>query len=266
MISEEVQGKKMSRFDTSHLFDRLEEFKIEYKLLRKKVQIITVIGIIFPITIFILELPFHFLIDGLSIPKIRFLIFLIMICFALLLTIYFSHVRIKKPVMIKEATKNLSKNDYLQFGWIVIFHSHHSDDLKNHELKLGNRMICSGCFGTVIGLAIAQIFGIAYLFFIDNHSIILGLVFFVIGALFVSFTFIKYHIKISGILRLFFNSSIMIGISLLLIGSDLFFNNIYSAIFLAVIIVPIFYLRRKIVQLDHKSNEMMVKIDKKIVN
>ncbi len=139
-----------------------------------------------------------------------------------------------------------------KYPWIHFSLSHHSILRRvNHELKIGNWWICTGCVGTSIGLICGISLLISYFFLPSLYSSRISLLLFIVGILMVIITYLRYIILLRPFVRLIQHSSLFLGITLLIISVDLYFE---SALFLALLIPSwaVFLLARvKLSSLSH---------------
>ncbi len=166
-----------------------------------------------------------------ELPALRiFLIEYIIIC-NFLLAIMLLHIRIKKPM------KNEKLGDaYMRMGWFVIKLSHHKKNKLEHEIKVGDYYICTGCFGGLLGLMIGGVIGVVYLFYFEVIITSLGFILWMIGILFTAISFMKYVFKIRNANRFFINASLTAGIWFLIIGADIFFKNVLFIMYFFTVI------------------------------
>ncbi len=184
--------------------------------------------------------------DSLSIQRYIFLIFLIGI--SITITFFLIHIKIRNL-----AYDEVLSEQYFRKGRLIIKLSHHNTKLLHHEIKIGKYYICTGCFGTAIGLLIGKILVIIYVFNFNSvfHSI--GIILIFSGLIVKGITYLKYVKPIFSSNRLFVNACFPIGIWLVIIGIDIYFRNIF-AIFYCLIAIPYFCFQRiYLTKLNHKD-------------
>jgi len=180
----------------------------------------------------------------------RMFVFRFLQIYSLLLIIMLFHFRLKKP----ENDEKL-ENGYSQLGWLIIKHSHHKKELMKHEVKVGNKFICAGCYGGVLGLSVGEIFGSIYVSNFNTGSIDFGLIIVHIGIIITSISFSKYSITVYGFKRLLINACLPLGLWMILIGTDIYFSNFISVVYNFFIILFLGFERLYLTFLDHKPQE-----------
>ena len=190
-------------------------------------------------------------IDGPDFSNARYWIISSFLIGSIALIIILSHVRLKNPKKSYDIG-----DEYIRKGWFVIKLSHHDKNRLEHEIKIGGKFICSGCFGSAIGLILGGIIGIVYVTNFGFTSKILGIVLIYLGFFTVSISFSKYVAPIFGAKRFLFNVFSTVGLWIIIVGSDLYFGNLMSLIFYAIVIPFLFYERIYLTHLDHKMHDM----------
>jgi len=180
----------------------------------------------------------------------RMFVFRFLQIYSLIIIIILFHFRLKKP----ENDEKL-ESGYSQLGWLIIKHSHHKKELMSHEVKIGYKFMCAGCYGGILGLSVGEIFGLIYVSNFDRGTIYLGLILVHIGIILTSSSFLKYIIPVYGFKRLLSNACLPLGIWIILIGSDIYFRNFVSVVFNFFIILFLGFERLYLTFLDHKPQE-----------
>jgi len=219
--------------------------------LRKIIIINVILSLIIPILFFILfhEVSLNLAINlekNSSIQRYFFFMFLIVISIGI--NFYLLHIKIKKP-----AYDELLKDQYFRKGRLIFKLSHHNKKLLHHELKIGNRYICTGCFGVSIGLIFGEILGLFYIF---NFNLVLysfGITLISIGFIMNAISFLKYIKPIFGLIRLLNNACLPAGIWLIIIGIDIYFKSILAIYYCLVIIPFLIFQRIYLAKLDHRE-------------
>ena len=230
-------------------FQQLEEQKLKKIRIFKTLNVI--MSILLPIFIFWLAVIISSVntLIPVAYPERKFVIMFLQI-YSLVLIIILFHFRIKKP---KEDEK--LDSGYSRMGWLIIKHSHHKEELINHEVKVGNKFICAGCYGGILGLSVGEIFGLIYVSNFDRGTIYLGLISVHIGIILTSISFLKYIISVYGFKRLLINACLPLGLWIILIGADIYFRNFISVVYNFFIILFLGFERLYLTFLDHKPQE-----------
>ena len=155
-------------------------------------------------------------------PFLILLVFLILVSGQLLIIKRLSHARRVSlfPFWIRSKKQ-------LKIGPIVILTQHHPPEqyLDAHELNIFGNQVCSGCYGTILGIIIGLILlSILGLFPPAPASGNLPLMLYASGVIFVQLSFSKYLLPLmlnkepTGAFRLLLNASLPIGINLMLVS------------------------------------------------
>ncbi|MFQ6068649.1 MAG: hypothetical protein ACE5KD_03800 [Candidatus Bathyarchaeia archaeon] len=122
-----------------------------------------------------------------------------------------------------------------------------------HTFQIGNRILCAGCTGLILG-AILSLFGVTLHFFANlplwsNYSLV-----FWIGCIGVSCGLLQYHLFNLGksSIHLFVNIFFVFGVFLLLVGHDEMTQNAITDFYLITLSIFWLYTRILLSQLDHK--------------
>lgn len=191
-------------------------------------------------------------------PFLTLLLFLIIVSGQLLIVKRLAHARRVSlfPFWIQSTR-------HLKIGPVVILTNHHPAEqyLDAHEIEIRSSRICSGCYGTIIGiiigLALVIIFGIvAFPVIGDSFGIMYG-----IGIVLVQLSFGKYIFPVlfklepTGKFRLALNASLPVGINLLLISMYLSQKSIIlTFLMLFGLAIPLLF-RLLFAQVEHTSLE-----------
>lgn len=131
--------------------------------------------------------------------------------------------------------------------------SHHPIDIRSsHEFKIGNFWICSGCFGSFLGILLGETFFSVYFL---NRSVYQGfspIYLLTIGIICISISYSRYFIELRPKFRLVQHISLFLGLSLTLIASDLLFESALSMIILLPTWLLFLLIRVYLSKLDHQ--------------
>jgi hypothetical protein len=110
-----------------------------------------------------------------------------------------------------------------------------SADRDIHELKLGHNYICTGCFGSFLGILLGLFFLILYLlvsFQFDNFygSLLLG-----IGSIFILIGYLRYFIELNPKFRIIQHFTLFFGLFFVLLSLDI----LYQSFYMLLISIPI---------------------------
>lgn len=131
--------------------------------------------------------------------------------------------------------------------------SHHSIELQDsHEFKFRSLSICSGCFGSFLGIMISEIIFAGYFLSILSFDEKLMTIFFWIGLLMVLVAYSRYLIDVPPLFRIFQHSLLFIGVSFTLISCDLLFNSALAMILLLPSWLAFLAARVILSKLDHQ--------------
>ena len=122
----------------------------------------------------------------------------------------------------------------VDFPFFSVNLSHHStQSLESHEINFNNHLICTGCFGTSISILLGNTLLLLYFFSNSEFSDSTGTFFlFLLGVTLILFTYSRYFIIFSPFMRVFQHSTLFLGLSLMVIASDLFYQSAFYMVFL----------------------------------
>jgi len=126
-----------------------------------------------------------------------------------------------------------------------------SNILSTHEFQIKNYWICSGCFGSFLGILLGESVFVGYFL---NRSIfqeISPVIFLILGILLIIISYSRYILALKPKFRIFQHSSLFLGLSLALIGSDMLFESALSMIILLPTWVLFLIIRVQLSKLDH---------------
>ncbi|MHA1727725.1 MAG: hypothetical protein ACTSWY_03220 [Promethearchaeota archaeon] len=251
MGSEEKSKKKNDfKLKSSAKINTKQKYNKIQSSIQKKIRFHFLLGISIPLILFLFEFVISINIFNYpDISPVRLWILQYLNIYNWGLAFLLLHIRIKKP---KRTDKERKNNKYLNVGWLVIKTSHHKDNCLDHEVKIGEHLFCSGCFGGALGLIIGGILDFVYIFNFNSNSVFLGIILWNIGILFVIISLLKYLFRILNLKRLFVNASLPVGIWFMIIGTDIFFGNILSLIYYFIIIFFLAFERINLAKLEHK--------------
>jgi hypothetical protein len=131
--------------------------------------------------------------------------------------------------------------------------THHSDDIRGmHEFKFNEYWVCSGCFGSFIGILIGETIFLSYFL---NRSIFQGISeinILLIGILFIIISYSRYLIPFNPRTRVLQHASLFVGLALALIGSEMVFESAFSLIILLPSWLLFLSIRVQLSKLDHQ--------------
>lgn len=145
-------------------------------------------------------------------------------------------------VLVLRLTKfKLSRNldhysippQYVRFGMILLHTQHHPDCscYKAHELTIRNHKICSGCYGSSVGIVLG-ILALMSIFFIQLPFEL----YFYGGILLIQVSLVKF--LFASYMRFLLNAFFPLGVNLILISSFI----MEAAIIYALIFIPLLFL------------------------
>jgi len=139
------------------------------------------------------------------------------------------------------------------FPFFRINFSHHSAlNQKSHEFIFKNHSICTGCFGTFISILIGNTLLLFY-FLSDSEFLdsTMTLFLFLLGVILIIFTFSRYFIMFSPLVRVFQHSMLFLGLSLMIIASDLYNQSAFFMVFLLPSWLTFLITRIQLSKIDH---------------
>ncbi|MFX0183536.1 MAG: hypothetical protein ACFE95_10685 [Candidatus Hodarchaeota archaeon] len=139
--------------------------------------------------------------------------------------------------------------------YITINLSHHSPDLQiAHEFKFRTHSICSGCFGSFLGILLAEAI---FLVYFSAPSVIFvrkfAIEYLIIGIFLILISYSRYFIILEPNIRLIQHSSLFSGIAFSIIGCDLLFKSAFSMMLLLPSWLLFLFGRAYLGKLDHKK-------------
>ncbi|MFX1505175.1 MAG: hypothetical protein ACFFDC_03580 [Promethearchaeota archaeon] len=130
--------------------------------------------------------------------------------------------------------------------------SHHSPAMQvDHEFKLGNHFVCSGCLGNILSIILAEFLFLAY--FIEPSCFSPTFTTFLVGIMAILISYSRYFIILKPSIRLIQHVSLFIGVSLIVIACDIAFKSAFSMILLLPTWILFLIVRLKLGELDHRS-------------
>ncbi len=137
---------------------------------------------------------------------------------------------------------------------ISIHLSHHPTELKDdHEFKMKDKSICSGCFGSFIGLVINTLLLTLYFFIPSLFNAKWSILFLTLGFTFILISFSRYIFRLDPKVRLIQHAALFLGIGLTMISSDLLFTSAFALILLLPSWVIILLSRVFLSKIDHTN-------------
>ncbi len=156
--------------------------------------------------------------------------------------------------------KNISRNSLsTKFGWFSINHSHHPPHLitAGHEFQFKKKFFCTGCYGILLGTAISIILGSVYLINGFDQQII-SLIPLILPLTFLPIT-LRYLLpfKFPSNFKLIANSLLPIGCSLMLVYSDILFQNWVFNMSCVFLILTAAFLRSLVAQRRNNQKKII---------
>ncbi len=111
--------------------------------------------------------------------------------------------------------------------------SHHPPSIRHtHEFQIRDYSICSGCFGSFLGIIISEFIFLGY--FLNPHIffVCLATQYFLIGLILIILSYSRYLISVKPNIRLIQHLALFIGLVLALIACDLTFKSAFAMILL----------------------------------
>lgn len=151
---------------------------------------------------------------------------------------------------------------YKIFYYFLIKTQHHPncECYKAHEFNFKGKRVCSGCYGTILGILIGILLISDFLIFNFLHSYISNwVVYFVLGSFLIQITFIKYIFEVNlfnnSFFRMILNISFPIGLNLIILSSLVSNTYVLKLITILMLILPILITRLLFTKLDHSEND-----------
>ncbi|MCK4847978.1 MAG: hypothetical protein KAT16_03025 [Candidatus Heimdallarchaeota archaeon] len=140
------------------------------------------------------------------------------------------------------------------FPFFQINLSHHStQNQESHELYFNNHSICTGCFGTSISILLGNTL-LTFYFFSDSVFYDLTMIFllFFLGIILILFTYSRYFVMLSPLIRVFQHSTLFLGLALMIIASDLHYHSTFFMVFLLPSWLAFLITRVQLSKIEHK--------------
>ncbi len=201
----------------------------------------------------------------------RFYLFSIYVAIALYFLPRLLHVRYSRSPSALKASGAFYDDFWMQHTYfpklrLLLRHSHHEPGSRGfrHELCVKNKCICTGCYGTALGIVVSLIIIILYLVFAllsripeekEIHSIFdLDLSIIMIIGSWVTFSLflLKYIVPLfkKPVFRLMLNPLLPLSLIMLLIGLDLQHGNALILVLAAVLLLPLIPVRVILTRLE----------------
>ena len=191
---------------------------------------------------------------------------LIIICGSVFLSFSLSGIRFDNPDIedrkykCKSLKNAFSKERVTKFWRFNIVHSHHSEEQRgmNHELRIGNKYFCTGCYGTLLGTIISILLIISYFYFGTEKTLI------PIIALLIPMCFIpiilKYTIftRMKPAYRLISNALLPIGFCTLVILLDVTYQSWLINALLILLVIIVAYTRAIVARVDNNKTSTLI--------
>lgn len=139
-----------------------------------------------------------------------------------------------------------------EFPYFHFSLSHHAPSHRSdHELRISNQWLCTGCVGTSFSLILGNSLLITYFLYGSSLNSKISHPLFFLGILMILITYSRYIIFLSPFIRLIQHSFLFIGLATLITAIDIYYK---SALFLSLLI-PVWALfllfRIKLSKLSH---------------
>ena len=180
-----------------------------------------------------------------SSSKLKLFLIILIITGQILLILRLTKIKISKNL----SNYNIPKQ-FISYGIFLLHTQHHPDCscYSDHEITVKNHKICSGCYGSSLGI----LFGILVL--CSSFFIILPFdIYFYAGIILIQFALLKF--MFSSIFRFLLNSFFPLGVNLLLISSLIIENTVIYALFFIPILLLELVLRLVIANFDNRVKE-----------
>ncbi len=143
----------------------------------------------------------------------------------------------------------------IEFPFISVNLSHHTlENQYSHEMKFKSRSICTGCFGTSISILLGNTLLLLYFFNgTEFFRIQMSFFLFIFGVFLILFTYSRYFIMLSPLIRVSQHSMLFLGLSLLVISSDLFYQSAFFMVFLLPSWLVFLITRIQLSKIEHLS-------------
>ncbi|MHA2246415.1 MAG: hypothetical protein ACXADY_15855 [Candidatus Hodarchaeales archaeon] len=131
---------------------------------------------------------------------------------------------------------------------------HHPPTLQTtHEFNIRSYSICSGCFGTLLSILLAEFIFLGYFLNPNLFSLDLATIYLLMGLILIVISYSRYLIFIKPSVRLIQHTSLLVGIVLALIACDLLFKSSLFMIALLPSWLLFLITRIKLGELDHRE-------------
>ena len=191
---------------------------------------------------------------------------LIIICGSVLLSFSLSGIRFDNPDIedrkykCKSLKNAFSKERVTKLWRFNIIHSHHSEKQRgmNHELRIGNKYFCTGCYGTLLGTIISILLTINYFYFGTEKTLISFI------ALLIPMCFIPIILKytifthMKPAYRLISNALLPIGFCTLVILLDVTYQSWFINALLILLVIIVAYIRAIVARVDNNKTHTLI--------
>lgn len=191
---------------------------------------------------------------------------LIIICGSVFLSFSLSGIRFDHPEIedrkykCRSLKNTFSKERVTKFWRFSIIHSHHRDEHRgiNHELQIGNKYFCTGCYGTLLGAIISILITISYFnfgvdkIFVPFIALLIPMCFIPIILKYTIFT----HMKPAY--RLISNAFLPIGFCTLVILLDITYQSWLINALLILLVIIVAYVRAIVARVDNKKPSTLI--------
>ncbi|MHA1983733.1 MAG: hypothetical protein ACW967_05230 [Candidatus Hodarchaeales archaeon] len=133
-----------------------------------------------------------------------------------------------------------------------------SADRDIHELKVGNNYICTGCFGSFLGLLLGLIILILYLVINIQKGSFYGPLLLGTGSAFILIGYLRYFIEFNPKIRIVQHFALFIGIFFVLLSIDIIYQSFYMLLISIPIILSFIGSRLFLAKLNDEGNNKKV--------
>ena len=191
---------------------------------------------------------------------------LIIICGSVFLSFSLSGIRFDHPDIEDRKYKcnslknTFSKERVTKFWRFNIIHSHHREEQRGltHELRIGNKYFCTGCYGTLLGAIISILITICYLYF-GTEKTFVPFIALLIPMFFIPII-LKYTIftHMKPAYRLISNALLPIGFCTLAILLDITYQSWFINALLILLVIIVAYIRAIVARVDNNKTSTMI--------
>ena len=135
---------------------------------------------------------------------------------------------------------------------------HPPSSRQDHEMFIRGTFVCIGCFGNLLGLLGAEIIFLVYVLEISLITSLGYLPFIYLGIFLLLFSYSRYLLFLDGYIRLIQHSALFIGLSFLVVGSDLFLTSALALVLLLPSWISFLVARILLSRIEHEGTAVNI--------